>query len=368
MRTPWVAMVASLVALAGCGSAPSLTTPPAISSTPHAQTTLTPTAAPTTVPLPPLAVIRVGTALVAVDDTGKVQWNLTQANMDAMLSAGTQNTIAARVAGPDVFLSVIATNPACVGRLVVLDGTGTSIGGGSFAPVQCQDDVFGGPTGSEWAYSVDDSPTATTRHHGRIVVAGIGMAPHTVYSWVAPVGFLELVGGWTDMGIVMKRIGPGGCGLGFHDDNATFLIDPVNGALSDLFSGSQHYGDVRHHVAAGFASSASAVLVDGVTFDEPGTVANAVYVSPDGARVGVQRFVLGGCAGDNSQQTIRTELIDVAAGAHTDVAGCGITGWFDAGRFVCTAFGDTTQHLESLSGQGGPILGNGDFVGVLTSA
>lgn len=365
MRTPWVAMVASLAALAGCGSATSLTTPPAVSATAHAQTTLAPTAVPTPVPLPLLAVIRVGTALVAVDDTGKVQWNLTQANMDAMLSAGAQDTIVARVAGPDVILSVIAANPTCVGRLVVLDGTGTSIGGGSFAPVQCQDDVFGGPTGSEWAYSVDDSPSGTTRHHGRIVVAGIGIAPHTVYSWVAPVGFLEFVGAWTDMGIVMKRVGSGGCGLGFHDDYATFLIDPVDGALSDLFSGNQHYGDVRHHVAAGFASSASAVLVDGVTFDEPGTVANAVYVSPDGARVGVQRFVLGGCVGDNSQQQIRTELIDVVARAHMDVAGCGITGWFDAGRFVCTAFGDTTQHLESLSGQGRAILGNGEFLGAL---
>jgi hypothetical protein len=121
-------------------------------------------------------------------------------------------------------------------------------------------------------------------------------------------------------------------------------------------------------VTAGFARSSSTVLVNGVTFDEHGTVANAVYVSPDGARVGVQRFFLGGCVGGPATQRLGTELIDVSDGAHTDIAGCGITGWFDATRFVCGALGDQTQHLESVTGQPGAVLGNGRFLGALTGA
>lgn len=360
-------MLAALVSLAGCGSATSATTSPAVTPTAHAQATPTPTAAPTPMPLPALAIIQVGSALVAVDATGKVQWNLTQANMGTLLSVGPQDTITARVAGPNVLLSATPGSTS-TGKVVVLDGTGTSVGGGSFTPNQFQDDVFGGPTGSEWAYSVDDSPSASTRHHGRIVVAGIGVPTHTVFSWVAPTGYNELVTGWTDMGIIMKRVGQGGCGVGFHDDNATFLIDPNTGTLTDLFSGSQHYGDVRHHVTAGFAKSSSAVLVNGTAFDEPGTVANAVYVSPDGARVGVQRFFLGGCGGGPANQRLDTELIDVASGAHTDIAGCGITGWFDAERFVCAALGDQTQRLENITGQSGAVLGNGQYLGALTGA
>ncbi|HEX4756109.1 MAG TPA: hypothetical protein VH661_10235 [Candidatus Dormibacteraeota bacterium] len=361
-------MLAALVALAGCTSATSLTTPPAVTPTARASATPTPTAAPTPQPLPPLAIIQVGTALVAADAGGAVQWNLTQADMDTLLSAAAQTQVTARVAGPTVTLSTV-TPGSGGGRVVVIDGTGTSIGAGSFT--RGFEAPFASPTGREWAWSVDDTPSSASpsaRHHGRILVAGIATAEHSIYGWVAPSGFRETVANWTDAGIVMERSAVGGCGVGYHNDNASFLLDPVTGTLKDLFSGGDHYGDVRHHVTAGFARSSSTVLVNGTTYDEHGTVANAVYVSPDGARVGVQRYFLGGCVGGPATQRLGTELIEVSSGAHTDIAGCGITGWFDAARFVCTALGDQTQHLETLTGAPGAILGNGTFLGALTNA
>ncbi len=368
VRTPRLAVLAALVALAGCTPAASATTPPVLTPTAHAPATPTPTAAPTPQPLPPLAVIQVGTALVAADAGGQVQWNLTQADMDALLSAAPQTQVTARVTGPTVVLSTVPSGSAG-GRIVVIDGTGTSIGTGSFT--RSLDAPFASPTGTEWAWSVDDTPSSaspSTRHHGRILVAGLTTGEHSVYGWVAPVGFRETVSDWTDAGIVMERSSLGGCGVGYHNDNASFLIDPVKRTLTNLFSGGDHYGDVRHHVTAGFARSSSTVLVNGVTFDEHGTVANSVYVSPDGARVGVQRYFLGGCVGGPATQRLGTELINVSDGAHTDIAGCGITGWFDAARFVCDALGDQTQHLESLTGQPGAVLGNGRFLGALTGA
>jgi hypothetical protein len=184
---------------------------------------------------------------------------------------------------------------------------------------------------------------------------------------VAPAGsFNEQVAGWTDMGIVMERISLGGCGLGFHGDTASFLVNPGTGALTSLFSDGNHYADARHGVKAAFvAQSASAVVVNGSTYDEAGSVANAVYVGPGGATVGVQRFTLGGCSGSPTP-TVRTELIDVATRAHRDIGGCEINGWFDAGHLVCSAYADTTQKIEDLAGNPGAALGRGEFLGVLS--
>jgi hypothetical protein len=364
-------MLASLAALVGCGSAGSATTPVGVASsrTSPATATSAPTAAPAPAPLPPLAVIQSASSLAAVNASGQVQWSLTQAEMDTLLSAAPHDTITARVAGPNVILSVVAAGATAQGRLVVLDGTGTSLGAGTFTPNHFADDVFGAPTGSEWAYSVDESPASADRHHGTIVVAGIGVAAHTVFSWVAPAGgYNELVAGWTDMGIVMERIGLGGCGLGFHPDTASFLVDPATGTLTDLFSG-DHYADSRHGVKAAFAAqSSSAVVVNGTRFDEAGTVADGVYVSPDGSRVGVGRFSVVVCAGSPTL-TVSTELIDVSSGAHSDVSGCEISGWFDTGHFVCSpldSFSQTpTQRTEDLAGKAGANLGRGRYAGAL---
>ncbi len=306
----------------------------------------------------------------AEPDTGHVQWSLTSAAVNGLLSATSKDNVNERTAGPNVILSRVPATTPGTGFLVVLDRTGKQVGSGSFTPISFADDVFGSPTGTEWAWSVDDSPVGAQPAHGRIVVAGIGVAAHSVYSWVTPAGgFDEQVAGWTDMGIIMERIGFGGCGIGFHSDTASFLIDPVAATLTNLFTNGDHYGDARHSVRVAFASqSESAVIVNGAAHDEAHAVANQVYVSPDGARVGVQRYALGGCAGAPRQPSLNTELIDVATGTHTDIVGCGISGWFDANDFSCSALDNNTVKLDGLDGHTVATLGTGTFIGVVSSS
>ena len=367
MKAQWMAIAAAAAALTACGAAATGATPSPATATPEpvsAAPTATPS--PTPAPPPPLAIIESNGGVSAVDGTGHAQWSLTSAAVNGLFSATSKDNVTERTAGPNVILSRIPATTPGTGFLVVLDRTGKQVGSGSFTP-NPDADVFGSPTGTEWAWSVDDSPVGAQPAHGRIVVAGIGVAAHSVYSWVTPVGgFDEQVAGWTDMGIVMERIGFGGCGIGFHSDTASFLIDPVAGTLTNLFTNGDHYGDARHSVRVAFASqSESAVIVNGAAHDEAHTVANQVYVSPDGARVGVQRYELGGCAG--GPPTLNTEIIDVSTGSRTDITGCGIGGWFDAIDFACSALGDKTVKLDGLDGHAVATLGTGTFIGVVPS-
>ncbi len=301
-----------------------------------------------------------------------MQWSLTASAVDALVSAVPDDYVIARTAGANVIISHIPIRSTNGASLVLLDRTGQVVGRGSLSPFDYATQptgVVGSPTGTEWAWSVDDTPASApvTQHdYGRILVAGIGVPQHTVFSWVASTGSSsERVAAWTDMGIVMERVGPGGCGIGFHGDEASFLIDPTTGTLTNLFMGGDHYGDARHNVRVAFPRLySSSVLVNGTTFSE-GSIASDVFVSQDGSRVGVQRFSQGGCAGGSP--TLSTQMIDVNSGAYLDVAGCGITGWLDMTRFVCHAFGDPTQRIEGIDGQPGAVLGAGDFAGALPS-
>lgn len=365
-------VLAALAGASGCGTATPRPPPSGVVSSPtgHAQATPTPAAVSTPAPLPPLAILESSTGDVsALDSGGHLQWSLSAAQVHTLLAASGHDTTSVRVAGPNVLLSVVTADTVPVGRVVLLDGTGTSLGGGSFTPSR-DDTVVGAPTGVEWAYSVDESPLSASRHHGRIVVAGLGVAPHTVFSWVAPPGDTERVADWSDMGIVMERVSLGGCGAGFHPDSASFLVDPQSGALTDLFSGN-HYGDARHGVKAAYAArSQSAVIIDGASFDVAGTIADTVFVSPDGATVGIGRFSVGGCAGFTAV-TVTTELVNVSTGGHTDVRDCRISGWFDAGHFVCAPYnttGQPMQRLEALNGTAGATLGAGSYLGALSSS
>ena len=367
MITRWLATLVVLGPIGACGSTAGGTT---AAVTPITHPAFTPTAVPTPPPPPPLALIQSGHALAAFDAAGHMQWSLTASAVDALVSAVPDDFVVARTAGPNVIISRLPIRATNGGNLVVLDRTGQVIGSGSLTPIGYAThatDIFGSPTGTEWAWSVNDTPASApvTQHaYGRILVAGIGVPQHTVFSWVASTGSSsESVAAWTDMGIVMERVGPGGCGIGFHGDEASFLIDPSTGTLTNLFTGGEHYGDARHNVRVAFASRSSAVLVNGITFH--GSVASDVFVSPDGSRVGVQRFSQGGCAGGSP--TLSTQVIDVTSGAHMDIAGCGITGWLDITEFVCHAFGDPTQRIEGIDGQPGAVLGAGDFAGALPS-
>lgn len=250
----------------------------------------------------------------------------------------------------------------------MIDRAGRVIGSGAFDVGVLAQDVFPDPSGTRWAWSVDDTPTVQTRHHGRIMVAGLGIAKHSVYGWVAPEGATESVGAWTDMGIVMQRFAFGGCGEGFLGDGASFLIDPAAGTLTDLFSG-DHYLDARHGARVSRAvDSLSKVYINGTPFDESGTIVDSAYVSPDGTLVGVARITPIGCADDTHQPKLGTQIVNVTTGAHVDRSGCLIAGWFDATHYACRSLSTAVATLDDLQGNTVATLGTGAFLGVLQSA
>ncbi len=298
---------------------------------------------------------------------------MTEAAITKLLSADSNNGVVAHPAGDHVvlFASHGLGNSPTPGTVAVLDHNGKVIGTGAFDAGVYGTDIAADPSGSQWAWSVDDlaaSADTNVRHRGGIMVAGLGIPKHSVYSWVAPLGATDRVGAWTDLGIVMKRFTFGGCGPGFLPDTASFLIDPQSGTLTDLFSG-QAYLDAQHQVrVARSAQSSSNVSVNGVSYDQQGTILNGAWVSPDGTRVGVARLQPLPCAQGPATALVSTELITVATGTRASLPGCEISGWFDATHFACSAFNSDTVVLHDLSGTAGATLGNGRFVGVLQAA
>ncbi len=198
-------------------------------------------------------------------------------------------------------------------------------------------------------------------------MAGLGIPKHAVFGWVAPVGAWEAVGGWTDMGIVMKRLVAGGCGAGFYGDSASFLIDPTTGTLTDLFSGA-HYLDARHGARVARAlDSQSDVIINGMHHDERGTIVFGAYASPDGSLVGIARLTPVSCIG-GAQPKLGTELVTVATQAHVDLSGCLIAGWFDTTHYACRSLSSGVVTFDDLRGNIVATLGNAFFAGALQSS
>ena len=310
-----------------------------------------------------------------VDGTGKSVLTLTMAALDAFVSAAPSgDTISEQVAGPNLLVLRVSNDQAADPRppaLAIVDRSGTNIGGYSFAgSVPDVDTVHGSPSGTEWTWSVTDSRSTqgpgqgSTR--GRILVAGLGIPAHTVLSWAPPAGTWDTVAAWTDMGVVVMRESGGGCGSGFHPDQASFLLDPASGTLTTLFSNDNHFADARHGVTVGFAAqSQSAVLINGRTWDELSSTATSALVSPDGGTVGIGRVRTPGCGSLPGQWT---EFVDVTGGGSHEVSGCDIAAWFDATRWVCATAAQWT--LRGVDGSMGAALGpiSDSYIGTLATA
>lgn len=360
-----------MLVLSACGAQASTPTTqsPSTFATPPPTGSASSSATPAAPPPPPLVLLQSDSGIAAVDASGRTQWTLTTHLLESELPGAGYGGMGMRPAGPN-FLVLRADSSNPMGHLLVIDRTGKVIGHGTF-PSAVDNNLFGSPAGTEWAYSVDYSPVGSTQaHHGRVIVGGVGERDHTLYSWVTPTPTCgacpstEVIGGWTDMGIVMERWTFSGCGIGFHPDTASFLIDPATGALSDLFSNGQAYGDARHGVRAAYAvfRSPSIVYVNGTAYDEANTVADGIFVSPDGQHVGIDRFIQGGCGGTPS---VKTELVTVASGATADISSCGIDAWLDSTHIVCSHFNDTKRIVEGIDGTVGPTLGSAFAVLVL---
>jgi hypothetical protein len=341
-----IATLPLAVLLAACGTTAATTTHSS-SPTPTPTATTTPAATITPLPVPPLAVLSQGQELKVVNSQGVRQWSLSNAAMEKIfgVSASQAQTqgfgINSQIAGPNIILFYNITTSLT--KVAVLSRTGNLVGSstvplspGSFSQIEVS------PSGTEWAWIVDQTPYATGKHHGLVEVGGLREAVRTVYHWVAPVGFTETVAAWTNTGIIMFRVQSGGCGVGFHPDFASFVINPTTGSLSDLFSGNENYlGASSGVTVASLGNDEHSVLIDGVKYSESKSSIDGAYISPDGAHVAVSRINLsGGCAGSIPKLTV--EMVTVANQSHVDLQNLTADGWWDDDQFIANNLSGST--------------------------
>jgi hypothetical protein len=376
-----IATLPLAVLLAACGTgAPSSSSPTSSPSSkpttpsPTLVATPSPTAAPTPAPVPPLAVLSQGQELKVVNSQGVEQWSLSNAAMEKIfgVSASQAQThgfgINSEIGGSHITLfyniTPLLTKVAVLSRAGNLVGSSTvPLTPGSFSPIEVS------PSGTEWTWIVDQTPNATGEHHGVVEVGGLGEGVRTVYDWVAPVGFTETVAAWTNTGIIMFRVQSGGCGVGFHPDFASFVINPTTGSLSDLFSGNENYlGASSGVTVASLGNDDHSVLIDGVKYSESKSSIAGAYISPDGAHVAVSRInVSGGCAGFIPKLTV--EMVTVANQSHVDLQNLDADGWWTDDQFIANNLSGNTWIYNLQGGAVSEICSESSgwgFSGVLT--
>lgn len=349
-RSGLIATAPLALLLAGCSAnAATTTNSSSPTPTPTASPTLAPTPSPTAIstpaPEPPLAVFYSDEGAMAVfNGQGVEQWGLTNAQ-EGQLFGLTAKQASNHNLGPEIggsnlffFYQASATTP---GQVVVLSRTGKLVGKGTTpAPASPGDlsysfDIFQvSPTGTEWAWSVDQTSNATGKHQGVIETGGLGEANRILYRWVAPVGFSEEVVGWSDTGIIMQRVQDEICGSGAGD--AWFAINPSTGKLSELFAGNDQLMGASSGVAvAGLFDDAHAVLINGVTYSESKSVVDGASISPNGAHVAIGRESFNPCGGGNIP-TNSIEMVTLANRSHIDIANLQIGGWWGNDEFIAS--------------------------------
>jgi hypothetical protein len=347
----------ALVGLAACGATvtpavrPSTSSPILGSTSSPSTSSTTPSATPvqTVPPAPPLALFSTSNGFEVVNEQGVALWGLTQTQMEVMVGQNPQldkepfqlatNNVSPVPAGPNVLvvgLPGAATPPPVV---VVLSSAGKIIGRGSVSGrTPDYDLVVGSPNGTEWAWNVTLGTSKAGQSFGEVEIAGIGVPTHTIFRWTAPVGASEAVNHWTDAGIILERTGSNTtCTQYFSLNSAAFIINPVTGGLSNLFSGDEQFLAATTAVkVAGLYSNPDGVSINGVVSSESGpfvVVGASASVSPDGNHVLVNREnFLGQCGGNVPKDSV--ELVTVATQGHVDLPNIWEIGWLNNSEFL----------------------------------
>lgn len=334
---------------------------PSLSNNPTTPTpTLVPTTAPTPAPEPPLAVLAQGQELKVVNTQGVEQFELSNAAMMKIfgVSASQEVTqgfgINSAIAGSNIYL-FYETHQG-VHQVAEISRAGKVIAMGS-APSNA---VVFSPSGTQWAWSVDQSPANELnnlgpgppyyQHHGVIDVGGLGQPTRTVYKWVAPAGFTEGLDGWTNTGIIVQRWEYGGCGILYDPAAAWFALNPSTGKLTELFTGNDQFMGASSGVTvAALINDAHAVLINGVKYAESKSNITGANISPDGSHVAVSRIsAYQGCAGYVPKNTV--EMVTVANQSHVDLQNLTAAGWWSDTEFVASPL-DGSTWLYTLAGK-----------------
>src|ERR1039457_1506663 len=342
--------LALLLAAFGTGASPS--SPSRSTPTPTPVPTLVPTPSPTAVPTPapepPLALFYQGQgAMEVVNAQGVEQWGLTNAQegqLFGLTAAQASKYNLGPQAGNSNLFFFYQASPISPNKVVVLSRTGKLLGTGTAPALPSAGDVsysWGfvvSPTGTEWAWPVDQTPNANGEHHGVVEIGGLGEANRILYRWVAPVGFTETLVGWTDTGIIMQRTEDEYCASGNKTAaDAWFAINPGTGTLTELFTGNDRFlGASSGVTVAGLLNDPHAVLINGVSYSESKSIVGGASISPDGAHVAVYRESFNPCGGGKIPQT-SIEIVTLASHSHVDLQNLALEGWWDNNDILAAA-------------------------------
>ncbi len=301
-----------------------------------------------------------GQNIKVVNSQGVEQWGLSNAAMGKIFSptasgfsVDPQHVVEA---GSNLVL-IYGTTPSLF-KIAVLSRTGKVLGIGT-VPANGPAPVVS-PTGTEWAWSVDESPASELdtigpgppyyRHHGVIEVGGLGEPIRTVYKWLAPANFGEQLDGWTNTGIIVQRWEYGGCGILYDPAAAWFALNPSSGQLTELFTGNDQFMGASSGVTvAALINDAHAVLINGLKYTESTSTIVGANISPDGAHVAVSRISdYQGCAGYVPRNTV--ELVTVASKTHVDLQNLAADGWWSDTELIANPL-DGSTWLYTLIGK-----------------
>lgn len=245
--------------------------------------------------------------------------------------------------GSNLFFFYQAT-PTSPNKVAVVSRTGKLLGMGTAPALPSAADAsydWGfvvSPTGTEWAWPVDQTPDATGPHHGIVEVGGLGEANRILYRWVAPAGFTETLVDWTDTGIIMQRTEDEFCGGGSDTAaDAWFAMNPSTGKLTELFTGNERLFEASSgDTVAGLINDPHTVLINGVEYSESKSVLAGASISPDGAHVGVLRVSFNPCGGGAIPKD-SIEIVTVANHTHVDLQGMQLVSWWDNNEIIAVS-------------------------------
>ena len=288
-----------------------------------------------------------------VNAQGVEQWGLTNAQEGQLFgltaAQASKYNLGPRAGNSSLFFFYQPT-PTSMNTVVVLSRTGELLGRGTAPALDNSVSFQNSPTGTSWAWTIDQTPNAAGQHHGVVEVGGLGQANRIVYRWVAPVGFTEQLDGWTDTGIVLQRTPQGGpftCGGYNNAGYAWAAINPSTGRLTELVSGNEQLMDTLGGAGAAVGSGVivasllndvHSVLINGVKYSESKSIVAQANVSPDGAHVAVDRESFNPCGGGNIPQS-SIEIVTLANQSHVDLANLQLASWWDNNEIVADANG-----------------------------
>ena len=295
---------------------------------------------------------------------GVEQWGLTNAQEGQLFGLTAKQAsgynLGAQSGDSNLFFFYQANSTSTI-SVVVLSRTGKLLGRGTAPDIGSAASLQNSPSGTSWAWSIDQTPNASGQHQGFVEIGGIGQSNRIVYRWVAPAGFTEQLDGWTNTGIIMQRTPVGGpfpCGGNDNAGYAWFAINPSTGGLTHLVNGNEQLMDTIG--AGGTASSgvivarllndAHSVLINGVKYAESRSIVAVAGISPDGAHVAVDRESFNPCGGGNIPSS-SIELVTLANQSHVDLPNLQLASWWDDNEIVV----DAKAELWIYTLQGKPI-------------